>query len=264
MEKYLLYLWDTGTVRWSLWARGERWRFFSPRGRPKQNQLSDVQKHKCHTLKIYINAVYSNAIAATEGHSVPASQQQQQRVLWWRMFGRGLVLALMGGLKAWLRSLPLSLSLSALPPCAVLLPWLVRVCVEVSEGCGDQKGLPALCVGNHDKPKHDTTHCSSVKSVEESSGLQITYITALGGLFPPNVQKSSSSLNPLSLVILLRLLFSGFSASTLIRKKMKDIFLWCSKHCKLFFRNSQATCLSKTQCPGHSGWSADLATISFH
>ncbi len=48
-------------------------------------------------------------------------------VLWGRVFGRGLALGLMGGLKAWLRSLPFSLSLSALPPrCCVAS--LARVC----------------------------------------------------------------------------------------------------------------------------------------
>lgn len=73
-----------------------------------------------------------------------------------------LVLGLMGGLKAWLRSLPLSLSLSALTPPAVLLLCIVCVCLEVSEGRGDEKSLPALCIGNPDKPKHNTTHCSFV------------------------------------------------------------------------------------------------------
>lgn len=75
-----------------------------------------------HTCEINKNTANSYIVEAAEGHSVPASQQWRVCVLWWRMFGRGLVLGLMGGLKAWLRSLPLSLSLSALPPSAVLLP----------------------------------------------------------------------------------------------------------------------------------------------
>lgn len=105
-------------------------------------------------------------------------------VLWGRGFGRGLVLGLMGGLKAWLRSLPLSLSLSALPPphCCVTFLARVCVCVEVSEGRAVEKSLPALCVGNPDKPKHNTTHCSFVICKCESKWRDLWTKTLKSGL----------------------------------------------------------------------------------
>lgn len=50
-----------------------------------------------------------------------------------------------------------SSSLSVLPP---QLPGAgVSVCVEVSDGRGEGKILPALCVGNPEQPKHKMTRC---------------------------------------------------------------------------------------------------------
>lgn len=81
-------------------------------------------------------------------------------VLWGRVFGRGLVLGLMGGLKVEVSS-SFSLIICLTSPLLCYFSGS-RVCAEVSEGRSDEKTLPALCVGNPDKPKHNTTHRSCV------------------------------------------------------------------------------------------------------
>lgn len=118
---------------------------FSPRGRTEQSELfrsTKADMHRCvYIHKTCINTANAIIVVATQGRRVPASQQHPGP---------------MGGL----RSLLPSLSLSASPPPAVLLLRLIRV--EVSEGRGGGKSLPALCVGNPDKSKHNMTHCSLV------------------------------------------------------------------------------------------------------
>lgn len=93
-----------------------------------------------YTHEKYIQMQYSHIVAVTEGRGVPASQLLCVCVC----AHGGLTLGLMGGLKAWLTSLPLFLSAS--PPNAVFLLGLVRTSRSVRKPS-------SVCMGNTDEPR---------------------------------------------------------------------------------------------------------------
>lgn len=233
----------------------EGWRLLSLHG----NTCTGGFKH----TRICRSTLYANIVVVSEGRSVPTSRQQCVCV---RVFGRGLVLGLMGGLKAWLKSsssFSLIICLTSPSPAALLL-WLMCVCAEVSEGRYDEKRLPALCVGNPDKPKHNTKHCCHVWEHKKWNIYTFTL-----KLLHPYLLKSMHDADSFG-VIHKDLEISVFPAAKPIQWRLH---LWCSQHwnviffflifkkkfsCHLSFQNTMSRLLWIIRRPCHDKFSLKL------
>lgn len=121
------------------------------------HELEYIEVHYMQTLLWFFS----------EGRGVPASLQHRVCVVgesvWPRSGSRTDGWA--EGLAEVSSSLSLIICLTSPPRCKLL--WLVCVCVCVvwrsARAAAMRKAFQrSLCVGNPDKPKHNTTHCSSV------------------------------------------------------------------------------------------------------